>query len=237
METLLQELRSELKRCENEEVQKLSQRFFKMEDKVISYGIRVPELRKIEEDFFVRGEKLSKMEVFGVCDNLWQSGYLEESFIACDWSYKFSAKYEIEDLNVFYGWLEKYVDNWASCDTLCNHTIGKYLEMYPDQIGELKKWATHKNRWVKRGAAVSLIIPARKGMFLTEIFEIAEILLQDSDELVQKGYGWMLKAASESYPKEVYEYMMSKKSVMPRTAFRYGLEKMPLEWRKEAMKK
>ena len=69
----------------------------------------------------------------------------------------------------------------------------------------LRKWASHPNRWVKRGAAVSLIIPVRKGLFLPEVFEIAEILLLDSDDLVQKGYGWMLKAASESHPREVYD--------------------------------
>ena len=58
---------------------------------------------------------------------------------------------------------------------------------------------------MKRGAAFSLIIPVRKGLFLPEVFEIAEILLLDSDDLVQKGYGWMLKAASESHPREVYD--------------------------------
>jgi 3-methyladenine DNA glycosylase AlkD len=72
---------------------------------------------------------------------------------------------------------------------------------------------------------------------LPEIFEIAEILLLDSDDLVQKGYGWMLKAASESHPREVYDYLISRKEIMPRTAFLYGLEKMPFEWRQEAMKK
>ena len=237
MKHLLRDLREELKSLEDIEIQKSSQRYFKSQEQVKSYGIKIPKIREIEKKFFKKAEKIVKQEVFSLCEELWQSGYLEESFIACDWSYQICSKYEAGDLGVFYGWLEKYVDNWASCDTLCNHTIGKYLEMYPEQIGELKKWAIHENRWVKRGAAVSLIIPARKGMFLPEIFEIAEILLLDSDDLVQKGYGWMLKAASESHPKEVYDYMISKKAIMPRTAFRYGLEKMPAEWRKEAMKK
>ena len=47
----------------------------------------------------------------------------------------------------------------------------------------------------------------------------------------------MLKAASESHPREVYDYLISRKEIMPRTAFLYGLEKMPFEWRQEAMKK
>ncbi len=109
--------------------------------------------------------------------------------------------------------------------------------LYPEYVSELKKWAKSSNRWEKRAAAVTLIIPARKGMFLKDMFEIADILLLDEDDLVQKGYGWMLKAASESYQKEVFDFVMSKKSLMPRTALRYAIEKMPQELKAEAMKK
>ena len=84
---------------------------------------------------------------------------------------------------------------------------------------------------------MTLIVPARKGLFLADIFAIAEKPLADPDDLVQKGYGWMLKAASQAHPAEVFDYLMSRKDVMPRTAFRYALEKMPAEWRARAMKK
>lgn len=109
--------------------------------------------------------------------------------------------------------------------------------MYPEYIAELKKWATSSNRWVKRASAVTLIIPARKGLFLNDIFEIANILLLDKDDLIQKGYGWMLKAASQAYQQDVFNYIVSKKSVMPRTALRYAIEKMPADLRAEAMGK
>jgi 3-methyladenine DNA glycosylase AlkD len=47
----------------------------------------------------------------------------------------------------------------------------------------------------------------------------------------------MLKAASQAYQKEVFDYVMKNKSVMPRTALRYAIEKMPKELKSEAMKK
>ena len=109
--------------------------------------------------------------------------------------------------------------------------------MNPEFLSELKLWTNSTNRWKKRAAAVALIIPARRGLFLKDILEIAEKLLSDPDDLVQKGYGWMLKAASEAHREEVFDYLMSRKDVMPRTAFRYALEKMPPEWRARAMKK
>jgi 3-methyladenine DNA glycosylase AlkD len=74
-------------------------------------------------------------------------------------------------------------------------------------------------------------------MFLKDIFGIADILLLDKDDMVQKGYGWMLKAASEAYQKEIFDYVVSKKTVMPRTALRYAIEKMPQELKAEAMRK
>lgn len=84
---------------------------------------------------------------------------------------------------------------------------------------------------------MSLIIPARRGEFLPDIFEIADLLLTDPDDLVQKGYGWMLKATSEAHQQEVFDYVVRKKAVMPRTALRYAIEKMPKELKTEAMKK
>ena len=66
---------------------------------------------------------------------------------------------------------------------------------------------------------------------------MADSLLADPDDLVQKGYGWMLKVASNNYRHEVFEYVMRNKRVMPRTALRYAVEKMADELRKEAMKK
>jgi len=55
--------------------------------------------------------------------------------------------------------------------------------------------------------------------------------------MVQKGYGWMLKEASNKFPDKIFKYVMKNKAVMPRTALRYAIEKLPASMRKEAMKK
>jgi 3-methyladenine DNA glycosylase AlkD len=107
--------------------------------------------------------------------------------------------------------------------------------MYPSFLAELKKWAVSENRWEKRASAVTLIIPARKGKFLKDIFEIAGLLHSDPDDMVQKGYGWMLKAASQAHQKEVFEYVMKRKGTMPRTSLRYAIEKMPADLKAKAM--
>lgn len=245
---ILTEIRQALQGSAGTKTLESGKRFFREEVKM--YGVKKEEVIKIAKLGFKKIKDLPKQEIFELCEELWKSGYFEEGGVACEWSYYIHKQYEPADFAVFEHWLKTYVTNWAKCDVLCNHTIGTFVEMYPGYVAELKKWAHSGNRWVKRAAAVTLIIPARKGLFLDDILEIADVLLLDPDDLVQKGYGWMLKAASmsESFVKgtpevkqkhldAVFNFVMRHRTVMPRTALRYAIEKMPPEMKAEAMRK
>ncbi len=235
MKEIIQSIRQQLLEASDEKTKLSGLRFFK--EKVELYGVASAVVGKIAKANFDKIKGESKESILGMCEQLWQSGYMEESFIACNWSYELHKKFAVEDLVWMEKWVGQYLNNWASCDTLCNHTVGSYIEMFPDRISVLKKWATSPNRWMRRAAAVSLIIPARKGLFLKDVFEIADILLLDTDDMVQKGYGWMLKSATKCYEREVFDYVMAHKKVMPRTALRYAIEKMPKDLKVVAMTK
>lgn len=235
MNNILESLRQELRNVSDEKTMATSRNFFK--EKIQVYGVKTPTVQKISKEYLKAIQTLPKSEIFALCDGLWQSGIMEESFVACHWSYAISKRFEPADFRVLETWIKEYVSNWASCDTLCNHTVGEFVEMYPEFTAKLKEFAGSPNRWVRRAAAVTFIVPARKGKFLEDIFEIADILLLDSDDLVQKGYGWMLKAASQAHQGEVFDYVMRNKNGMPRTALRYAIEKMPDDMKKQAMSK
>ena len=235
MENIIERIRKELKNNIDERTKKTSQNFFK--EKIKYYGVKVPVVNKISKEYFKHIDAASKSDIFDLCEQLWLSKYIEESFIACNWSYYIHKNYGPKDMQVFEKWIHNYVNNWASCDTLCNHTVGAFIEKYPDNINKLKDYAKSENRWMRRASAVTLIIPARKGKFLNDILEIADILLTDKDDLVQKGYGWMLKAASEVNQREIFNYVIRNKSIMPRTSLRYAIEKMPKELKAKAMEK
>jgi len=235
MEDILITIRKQLRVNADKKIKESTQRYFKEEAKL--YGMNSATVAQIGKENFDLIKHRSKKEIHALCEELMKSGFLEEAGIACMWSYHFHSMYESADFTLFERWVDKYVTNWATCDTLCNHNVGNLLEKYPEHVQQLKRWATSDNRWMKRAAAVSLIIPARKGMFLDDIFDISDTLLADTDDIVQKGYGWMLKAASKQHTQAVYEYVISKKAVMPRTAYRYAIEKMPVEMRAKAMEK
>ena len=235
MNLFIENLRSELISNSDEKIKQSGERFFKEEVKM--YGIKSAVVISIGKVHYKALLNKDKSNIFSLCEELWKSGIMEESFLACNWSNYVNKQYEPADFEIFERWVNSYVGNWASCDTLCNHTVGTFVEMYPNYLSGLKRWAKSPNRWVKRASAVSLIVPARKGKFLEDIFEIADMLHSDKDDMVQKGYGWMLKAASQAYPAKVFSYVMSKKATMPRTSLRYAIEKMPDEFKARAMAK
>jgi len=236
METdVLEAIRGELVQNADEKTRDNASRFFKEEVKF--YGVKSAVVRKIAKKYFQEIKTKDKKEIFSLCEKLLESNYGEEAAVAFEWAHSLRKAYKPADFQVFERWVGDYVDNWAKCDTLCNHTLGSFIGQYPEYIGTLKDWTRSENRWLRRASAVTLILPARKGMFLEDVLQISDLLLKDKDDLVQKGYGWLLKEASKKHQEEVYDYIMKRKGEMPRTALRYALEKMPEDLRRSAMKR
>ena len=112
------------------------------------------------------------------------------------------------------------------------------MYLYPEFIPHIKeKWTKSKNQWVRRAAAVIFIYSLRREKYLEYIFDIADELFNDEKMYVLKGYGWMLKEASNNFQQEIFNYVLEKKKTMPRVSLRYAIEKMPQEMRKKAMDK
>lgn len=235
MSQIIERIREELKASADDKTRRSFQRFFKEE--VVCYGVKTGTVRKIAKKFWSEVEVFDKEKIFSLCEELFRSDYTEEAVVVCFWLPNLVERLAPSDLAIFEMWIEKYVNNWVKCDSFCNHTVGGLIEKHPEAVSELKRWAKSENRWLKRAAAVSLIVPAKKGEFLQEVFEISNLLLKDDDAMVQKGYGWLLKEASRKHQKEVFNYVLKNRKIMPRTALRYAIELIPRELRKEAMRK
>ena len=235
MDPVIGQIRADLQNIADPGIQKSAKRYFKEE--IRCYGTKTAPVIAMAKKYWKVVKDRPKQEIFALCEELYQSGYMEESFIVSEWAHALSGRYEREDLVVFERWIGTYITNWASCDGFCNHTMGDFIEEYPDTIDVLKRWTRSENRWMRRASAVSLIVPAKHGKFLEESIAIAGLLLTDKDDMVQKGYGWLLKEASRKHTDEVFHYVMENKRRMPRTALRYAIELMPEDLRAEAMKK
>jgi len=190
-------------------------------------GIATPLVRKVAFKNFKEVKNLDKKKIFSLCEQLLKikgSGYQD---IAFDWAFRLRKNYQKEDFKIFESWIKKYVDTWGSCDDLCTHAFGDFIYQFPEFLSQTREWSKSKNKWFRRASAVVLIYPLRKGKYLKESFGVAKILIKDNEDLVQKGYGWMLKEASNLYQKEVFDFVMANKKLMSRVALRYAIEKLP----------
>lgn len=238
---IIRQIRKELKQNIDLEFKKGEINFFKELIKV--YGVRSNVVQKIAQKYIPllrRPFKKWKGEFFGIGETMLKSNYHEEAIIVFIWTEKLVKNFDQTDFKIFERWLKLYVNNWAKCDVFCMHTINYFMQNYPAVIPKIKKWASSKNRWVRRAAAVSFLSGSRdfpQKKHLPDIFWIAKKLLKDPDDLVQKGYGWMLKVASNNFQKEVFDFVLKYKKEMPRTALRYSVEKMAPSLKKQAMSK
>lgn len=235
MDPVIEAIRQELAAHADPGLRESSQRFFK--EGVRCYGMKTATAVAIAKKYWREIKTREKQEIFSLCEDLYSSGMMEEAFVVSQWAQMLAGRYGPGDIAVFQHWIETYITSWATCDGLCNHAVGDFIVCYPEHIEELKLWAQSKNRWMRRAAAVSLIVPAKRGEFLDEAISIADLLLTDTDDMVRKGYGWLLKEASRKHTDDVFSYVMKNKREMPRTALRHAIELMPEDLKAEAMKK
>lgn len=215
------------------EYRKSVQRFFR--EPVKLYGVRTPVFRETVRRYWQTVRDLPKADILGLCEELLSVGNSEERGAAFEWAARLRKQLGPADFPRLERWLRHHVSNWAACDSLCCGVLGFFLLDHPGFLPRLRTWARSKNRWERRAAAVAHIVSIRNGRAFREAYRVTDLLLEDSDDMVQKGYGWLLKVIADSRPREVFEFVLKRRARMPRTALRYAIEKMPPARKKQAM--
>ncbi len=201
-------------------------------------GVPTPEVRRIAKKYLkqLKDRRIRDIDVIlDFCNKLQQKKISELRTIAIQWSFQYRKQLRKEHFELLEDWLDKYVTGWGSCDNLCVSTLGYFLCKFPEYIPQVKQWSSSPKPMIRRASAVSFIFSLRRGKYLEHIFEIADALLTDKEDLVLKGYGWMLKEATKRFQDEVFDYVIKNKAKMPRVSLRYAIEKMPKDMRKKAM--
>ena len=116
------------------------------------------------------------------------------------------------------------IDNWDLVDRAAPHVVGGYLADKPREV--LYALARSQNPWERRTAIVSTYYFIRAGD-VDDTFRIAELLVEDGHELVQKAVGsWIREAGKKDAPRLV-RFLGKHARSMPRTMLRYAVEKLP----------
>jgi 3-methyladenine DNA glycosylase AlkD len=114
------------------------------------------------------------------------------------------------------------INNWDLVDVCAIHVIGGYLADKPR--GVLYKLGKSKNMWERRTAIVSTAYFIRQ-RDLDNTFKIAEMLLNDKEDLVHKATGWMLRFAGDKDRARLLSFLDKHAATMPRVMLRYAIEK------------
>lgn len=207
-----------------------ARRFFK--EKTWVYGVPAPTVKKIAKEYAKRFTSDRDMKTaFEVAEKLLASSNMEEGITAIWMLRQFSKHFDPSLFSLFDQWVD-YLTNWAHTDCLSGWLIAEVVRKDPVKIRELIKWTSSSNRWRRRAAAVALTPLAREGRSLNEIVRVADRLMTDRDDMVQKGVGWLLKEAGERHPDEIVRYLQKWKGKTSGVTMRYACEKLPVSKRK-----
>lgn len=115
------------------------------------------------------------------------------------------------------------INNWDLVDRSAPYVVGGYLFDKPRKI--LYKLARSKNIWERRTAIVSTYYFVRQGE-VADTFKIAEMLLNDNQDLIHKATGGWLREAGKKDPQGLLRFLDKHAATMPRTALRYAIERL-----------
>lgn len=199
-------------------------------------GITVPEQRKIAKKYL----DLSLQDLQDLLSNKFHEFRLTSLIILvnkyqkADDTSASSAQEKKKEIADFYLRNAKRVNNWDLVDSSTGYILGDYLLDRDKSI--LYKLAKSENIWERRIAIIATQGFIRKGKF-DDTLKIAEILLEDKQDLIHKAVGWMLREVGNRDLKTEEKFLEKHYKVMPRTMLRYAIEKFKKDKKEFYMKK
>lgn len=124
------------------------------------------------------------------------------------------------------------LNNWDLVDLSVYKIWGDYLSRHPEKRKLLYRYGQSKQLWERRMAVVATMALIKKGEF-KEILDLSLLLLKDKEDLMHKAVGWMLREVGKKDVKVLCTFLDEQAPLLPRTALRYAIERLPEKKRQE----
>jgi 3-methyladenine DNA glycosylase AlkD len=140
-----------------------------------------------------------------------------------DWQARNKKTSEARRKELFDLYIERHdrIDDWDLVDRSAPYVVGGYLSDKPREI--LYKLARSKSPWERRSAITTTYYFIRQGD-IDDTFKIAEVLVHDPHDLVQKAVGGWVREAGKRDVKKLLVFLDKYAATMPRTMLRYSIE-------------
>jgi len=188
-------------------------------------GLRVPEIRKFAKEY----QALPLLETIQLLQSSIHEARLLALFILIH-IYKHGNDSLREHIFNLYLQNRRFINNWDLVDVSADHIAGSYLR-YRSR-SPLHTLAVSNLLWDRRISIMATFHYIKFGEF-AETLRIAEILLNDSEDLIHKAVGWMLREIGKRDHLTEAEFLRTRYKTMPRTMLRYAIEKFPEKLRKQ----
>ena len=120
------------------------------------------------------------------------------------------------------------IDTWDLVDRSAIWVVGDYLRDKPRDV--LYELARSDRPMERRTAILSTFAFIRHGD-LEDAYRIAELLIDDDQDLVHKAVGWMLREAGKRDEARLRAFLDQHAATMPRVMLRYSIEKLDAQVR------
>lgn len=224
MNNKLEQLKSELRSLAEPKRAEASAWFFKTGpgqyaegDRFL--GVTVPNQRKVAKKY----KDLSLRDVEKLILSPWHEERLTGIFILVSDFIRGDEKTK-KDIYDFYMSHTENINNWDLVDSSASYIVGSYLEGKPEKMAVLQKLASSSMLWERRIAMIATLKYIVDGR-ADEALVIAEKLIDDKHDLIQKAVGWMLREVGKRVDRQLLVSFLSEHyKTMPRTALRYAIE-------------
>lgn len=169
-----------------------------------------------------------------VADQLFSGKVLEEKVAAVFLLEGLDSKCGDREFKLFERWLDR-ISSWADHDALVHDLIAPMIASKPSRAKAVFRWAKSPNRWHRRAACVALIRGTRTKMFFPEIVKLSNSLVDDEDDMVQKGLGWLLRETAKSDARRTVPYLMKIRERAPRLVLRTACETLPVSLKRTVL--
>jgi len=146
----------------------------------------------------------------------------------CAKSKKCSAE-RLKELYELYIRRHDRINNWGLVDLAAHHVVGRYLADKDRSI--LYDLARSANMFERRTAMVATAHFILKLKEIGDTFSLAELLLSETEDTVNKASGWMLRTAGDVDREALLAFLDRHTAAMPRASLRNAIEKLPKEQR------
>jgi 3-methyladenine DNA glycosylase AlkD len=212
--------------------------YFKRDDVFAVYGVRTPAVRAIVRDLhaWVAGG-WGVDEALTCCEILSAKRQHEAKAVGVLLLGRYRARFPVSLVPTVRAWiLEGRFANWAGIDLVCPELVTPLVDRTPALARTVRRWARHPSLWLRRGAAVTFVLPARKGRHLDDAYAVAEALLADREDLIHKACGWLLREAGKTDAARLERFLLHHGAAVPRTTVRYAIERFPEAARRRLLK-